>query len=804
MQLIGRGQPLDAELTALAALVSAADRLPYFTGSGTASLATFTSFARSILDDADEATFKATVNLEPGVDVQAYDAELAALAGLTSAANKVPYFTGSGTAAVADFTAGGRALVNSAGTADTFPYFSASNTVTLASITAAGLALLDDAAASNQRTTLGLGSGDSPTFTGLTLSGLTAGRVPYVSTAGLIADDSGFTWDATNNLLSITPSGAFPGSDPLAFSIERTLLTPPNTAPGAVNPLLGIYGTFAQSGAINQGRIGVFSSVGDDATVVNKTITGAANNGSGLIRITATGHGFATSDRISVYGVGGTTEANGVWTITVITADTFDLQSSTFSNAYTSGGTATNRGLYYAATFNVRPALDRDGVTLTGTAANGDDVAAVTISNDGAGKATDAIWITDASISGGSKAAWNSILSSDSDVDTFISYFGEIYSVGIDFSSATLATGAEPILKLGAGHNVQLDTGTGTKFGTATSQKIGFFNATPVVQNTSTTDLRTGLINLGFFASGGASPLNLNGGILTAAQGVISTGTITSSQPGLDLSQTWNSGGTTFTGIKSNITNTASASTSLLADLQVGSATRFSVDVGGALTQRGTDGASTVYTWDNHANTLTANTTINNFIARQSAGTFSTPLRTQATQTVLRLSASGYTAVDDSTTAAMVAAHKAAVDLVAGANDWTTSDNEMFIRFRATPAASTTTAAKAYITGTGIHIGATTAARGTTEPTNALTMYDGTAPVGTLTNGVTFYSASGEARVMDSAGNSTLLSPHDDDNLWIFDSVDTTTGKHLRIDVEKIMRFIDKKYKLNAVHESVH
>lgn len=54
-------QPLDTDLTALAALVSAADKMPYATGSGTWSLADLTAFARSLLDDADAATARATL-----------------------------------------------------------------------------------------------------------------------------------------------------------------------------------------------------------------------------------------------------------------------------------------------------------------------------------------------------------------------------------------------------------------------------------------------------------------------------------------------------------------------------------------------------------------------------------------------------------------------------------------------------------------------------------------------------------------------------------------------------------------------
>jgi hypothetical protein len=74
------------------------------------------------------------------------------------------------------------------------------------------------------------------------------------------------------------------------------------------------------------------------------------------------------------------------------------------------------------------------------------------------------------------------------------------------------------------GVNLTVGTSTGTKIGTATTQKLGFFNATPIVQPANTTDLRTALINLGFVATGGASPLNLNGGAFAAGSATLADG----------------------------------------------------------------------------------------------------------------------------------------------------------------------------------------------------------------------------------------------------------------------------------------
>ncbi|MFA6251396.1 MAG: hypothetical protein WC603_02100 [Candidatus Paceibacterota bacterium] len=96
-----------------------------------------------------------------------------------------------------------------------------------------------------------------------------------------------------------------------------------------------------------------------------------------------------------------------------------------------------------------------------------------------------------------------------------------------------------------------------------------------------------------------------------------------------------------------------------------------------------------------------------------------------------------------------------------------------------------------------------TAVRGTTEGTNHLDIFDGTAPVGTLTNGISLYSTAGELRVMDAAGNATLLSPHENiNNYWVFDSTNQGTGKSLVIDMELMMKKLNETFGWDFVHET--
>ena len=120
-------QAYDAGLQSISGLTTAANKMIYTTASGTYAVTDLTAAGRAILDDADSAAQRTTLGLAIGTNVQAYDAGLQSIAGLTTAADRMIYTT-------------------------------ASDTYAVTTLTSAGRAILDDADASAQRTTLGLGS----------------------------------------------------------------------------------------------------------------------------------------------------------------------------------------------------------------------------------------------------------------------------------------------------------------------------------------------------------------------------------------------------------------------------------------------------------------------------------------------------------------------------------------------------------------------------------------------------------------------------------------------------------------------
>lgn len=214
---LGTLQPKDATLTALAGVLTAADKLIYATGSDAFSTTDFSAFGRTLVDDADASAARTTLGVAIGTNVQAYDADLAALAGLTSAADALPYFTGAGTASTTTLTTAARTVLDDAtvsdmrttlglaiGTnvqaydtelaalagltsaADALPYFTGSGTAATTTLTTAARTVLDDTTTSAMRTTLGVGTADSPQFGGIELGHATDTTISR-SSAGVLA-----------------------------------------------------------------------------------------------------------------------------------------------------------------------------------------------------------------------------------------------------------------------------------------------------------------------------------------------------------------------------------------------------------------------------------------------------------------------------------------------------------------------------------------------------------------------------------------------------------------------------------------
>jgi hypothetical protein len=141
---------------------------------------------------------------------------------------------------------------------------------------------------------------------------------------------------------------------------------------------------------------------------------------------------------------------------------------------------------------------------------------------------------------------------------------------GLSFSAGTLSFTGGGITSLGGQTGATqtfLTSTTGTDFTISSSANVHTF-AIPDASATS-----RGLVT--------------TGAQTFAGQKTFAQGTLTSSAP-LTLTQTWNSGATTFTGALVNITDTASASASLLQDWQVGGSSKVTLRKDGQMSFWGT------------------------------------------------------------------------------------------------------------------------------------------------------------------------------------------------------------------------
>lgn len=208
-------------------------------------------------------------------------------------------------------------------------------------------------------------TGSSPTFTGLTLSGLTSGSVLFAGTGGVISQDNpDLFWDITNMRLGVGINTALNGKVHIVGDQPASVGTATGTtATALIRTALGIGGdtTIATTGTGGIGSNLVLSSgVGGQATGALVSSTGGAGGGVTL----STGNGGAATVNgtgNNTGGVGGALNAtagnggaasgttSGINTPgnggpVTFTGGTAGLASNGGTNNAATGGTATLRG----------------------------------------------------------------------------------------------------------------------------------------------------------------------------------------------------------------------------------------------------------------------------------------------------------------------------------------------------------------------------------------------------------------------------------------------------------------------------
>ncbi len=164
-----RYQPLDATLTALAGLTTAANKGLYATGVDAFATYDLSAGGRALGNASGAAStspYFSALNTITNAAVTASGVNLWNIAGTSGS---MAYLSGTNTWTLAATTVGGRALLNNAGTVNTAPWYSAANTVSLATTSASGRALWNVAGTANSLPYLG--AADTWSLTALTAAG---------------------------------------------------------------------------------------------------------------------------------------------------------------------------------------------------------------------------------------------------------------------------------------------------------------------------------------------------------------------------------------------------------------------------------------------------------------------------------------------------------------------------------------------------------------------------------------------------------------------------------------------------------